>query len=153
MPIRADLRAKSIRQRLSIVVGRSSPDANGAIGHDKQTAVDLELEKGREMTPDEGRDGTAARCGRAKDDNAVVAAHGSPRQISGFRTRCSRQSIMGPSSAADASRIHTGTHRMLSSGLFDPATIICGSHANRHIHRPVGNPTHSHRMSSSKITQ
>ena len=26
------------------------------------------------MTPDEGQDGTAARCGRTKDNNAVVTA-------------------------------------------------------------------------------
>ena len=62
----------TVRGQFGLPVGRPSPHANRAIGHDQQTGVDFELKKGQQMAPDKGQDGTSARRGRAKDDNAVV---------------------------------------------------------------------------------
>ena len=69
-PVDVDTRLEGEGMRL---LGRSSSNASRAIGHDQQTAVDFELVQGRQMTPHEGQDGASARCGRSKDDTAMVA--------------------------------------------------------------------------------
>ena len=73
MLVRADYRAAN--SPATCLVGQAlSPHANGAIGHDQQTTIDFELEKGREMTAHKGQDSASTRCGRAKDDDAMVVS-------------------------------------------------------------------------------